>query len=86
VKGHNTTVNIDTDKILYKELCVKGVYSQGREAYEEALRLLTENKYDLGRLKTHRFHLEEAERAILTLGGEIGGEEAICVSLHPDAA
>ena len=47
---------------------------------------LTENKYDLGRLKTHRFHLEEAERAILTLGGEIGGEEAICVSLHPDAA
>lgn len=86
VKGSNTNVSIDTDKILFKELCVRGVYSQGREAYEESLRLLTENKHDLARLKTHRFPLDEAERAILTLAGEVEGEEAICVSLHPDPA
>lgn len=83
VKGRNTTVNIDTDKLLYKELCIKGVYSQGRKAYEESLRLLTENKYDLARLKTHKFPLEDAEQAVLTLGGEVDGEDAICVSLHP---
>lgn len=85
VKGRDTTVEIDTDKILYKELVVKGVYSQGREAYEESLRILSENRYDLGRLKTHRFALDDAEQAILTLGGEVEGEEAICVSLHPVA-
>ena len=84
VKGRGTTVEIDSDKILYKELTIKGVYSQGWRAYEESLRLLCENKYDLGRMKTHAFALEEAERALLTLGGEIDGEEAICVSLHPE--
>ena len=84
VKGWGTTVEIDSDKILYKELTIKGVYSQGRRAYEESLRLLCENKYDLSRMKTHAFALEEAEQALLTLGGEIDGEEAICVSLHPE--
>ncbi len=83
VKGRTTTVNLDTDKILYKELTIRGVYSQGRPAYEQALRLLSDNKYDLGRLKTHEFPLAEAERALLTLGGEIVGAEAICISLHP---
>jgi hypothetical protein len=27
--------------------------------------------------------LEQAERAIQMLGGEIPGEKAICISLHP---
>ena len=83
VKGRTTTVALDTDKVLFKELTVRGVYSQGPTAYEQALRILTENKYELGRLHTHEFGLEEAERAILTLGGEIEGEQAICVSLRP---
>ena len=32
---------------------------------------------------THEMPLEQAERAIQMLGGEVPGEEAICISLHP---
>lgn len=83
VKGHSTTVAIDTDKLISKELTLQGVYAQGASAYEESLRILSENKYDLDRLHTHQFPLEKAEQAILTLAGERQGENAICVSLHP---
>jgi threonine dehydrogenase-like Zn-dependent dehydrogenase len=81
--ANHTIVNIDTDQILFKELEIRGAYSQGSEAYQESLRLLSENKYDFARMKTHRFPLAEAEQAILTLAGEVEGEEAVCVSLNP---
>jgi len=83
VKGKDTRVQLDTDKVLFKELTIHGVYSQGRPAYDQALRMLAENRYDLARLHTHAFPLEKAEEALLTLGGEVQGREAICVSLHP---
>ena len=82
VKGHATTVDLDSDKVLSKELTIHGVYSQGWDAYEEALGMLDKNRYNFERLHTHSFPLDEAERAILTLAGEIAGEEAICVSLN----
>ncbi len=83
VKGGRTTVALDTDRVLFKELTIHGVYSQGRAAYEQALRLLAENRYGLERLHTHTFPLDRAAEAIMTLGGEIEGREAICVSLRP---
>ncbi len=85
VKGSQTTVTLDTDRILFKELTLKGVYSQGTPSYREALRILDENRYDLGRLHTHSFPLHRAAEAIETLAGERPGEQAICVSLHPGA-
>jgi threonine dehydrogenase-like Zn-dependent dehydrogenase len=84
VKGRTTKVALDSDRILFRELTIKGVYSQGSAAYVQALRLLSENRYDLERLHTHSFPLEEADTAILTLAGEVPGAEAISVSLHPD--
>lgn len=86
VKGRDTTVALDTDRLLFKELTVHGVYSQGREAYEQALRLLAENRHGFERLHTHSFPLERAEEAILTLAGERPGADAICVSIEPGAA
>ncbi len=83
VKGSRTTVALDTDRVLFKELTIRGVYSQGRAAYEESLRLLAENRYGLERLHTHDFPLDRAAEAIMTLGGEIPGREAICVALRP---
>jgi threonine dehydrogenase-like Zn-dependent dehydrogenase len=85
VKGGRTTVALDTDRVLFKELTLRGVYSQGVEAYRQSLRLLEENRYDLGRLHTHEFPLEQAAQAVMTLAGDVPGEQAICVSLHPKA-
>ena len=83
VKGHDTTVALDTDKVLFKEITIHGVYSQGSQAYEEAIGLLVENAHNFARLHTHEFPLDEAERALQTLGGDVAGEDAICVSPHP---
>jgi len=83
VKGRDIRVNLDTDRLLYKELTVKGAFSQGWEAYEQALRILTENRHGLERLRTHDFALADVETAIRTLAGEIPGEDAICVSIRP---
>lgn len=86
IKGRGG-VSLNIDRVLYKELTIKGVYSQAQEAYIEAFRIIAENKYDLARLHTHEFLLDDAEEALLTLGKERLSEETpICVTLHPDRA
>lgn len=83
VKGKDTRVALDSDRVLFKEITIHGVYSQGRPAYEQALRILTENRHGLERLHTHSFPLERAAEAIEALGGERPGLEAICVNVAP---
>ena len=85
IKGKDETVDLDVEAVSYKELVLKGVYSQARDAYLEAFRLLEQNTYNLERLHTHEFALEDAARALQTLGRESDtDQEPICVSLHPD--
>ena len=85
IKGKDETVDLDVESVIYKELVLKGVYSQAREAYLEAFRLLEANTYRLERMHTHEFLLEDAARALETLGRERDtDQEPICVSLHPD--
>ena len=85
IKGADERVDLDVEAVIYKELVLKGVYSQAREAYLEAFRLLENNDYRLERLHTHEFALEDAERALQTLGRECdAGEEPVCVTLHPN--
>jgi threonine dehydrogenase-like Zn-dependent dehydrogenase len=83
LKGQDTKVSIDTDRLVMNEITVHGVFSQTRFAYEQAIRLLAENRYDLGRLHTYSFPLEQAEEAIRTLAGELPGRDAISVALTP---
>ena len=86
IKGRQK-VTMDVDSVLYKELTIKGAYSQARASYIEAFRMLAENKYQLERLHTDEFLLEDAEEAILTLGREINiDRKPVCISLHPDAS
>ena len=87
IKGKDETVDLDVEAVIYKELVIKGVYSQAREAYIEAFRLLEQNAYRLERLHTHEFPLERAAEALETLGRERDtDQQPICVSLHPDAS
>lgn len=83
VKGRTTTVALDSDRVLFKEITIHGVYSQGSSAYEQSLRMLAENKYRLERLHTHAYPLELADEAVRVLAGQVAGEHGICISLHP---
>jgi threonine dehydrogenase-like Zn-dependent dehydrogenase len=83
IKG-KTALSMNVDRVLYKELTLKGVYSQGNEAYREAFRIIEENPPELAAMHTHEFKLEDAETALLTLGREINSpRDSICMTLHP---
>ena len=83
VKGGNNMATLDTDRMVYKEITLKAVFTQGAEMYRAGIDLLARNLERLAPMHTHEMPLEEAERAIRMVGGEIPGEEAICISLHP---
>ena len=84
VKGSGRTIpNLVSDKILIKELTIKGVWSQDLRAFEPALKLIESRKYPLEKMHTHTFGLNNVDRAIRTLAGRIEGENAIHVSVTP---
>jgi threonine dehydrogenase-like Zn-dependent dehydrogenase len=56
-------VSLVTDTIVNKELQVIGGHGQAWEV-EDAVRLLNARKYPIEKLITHRFPLQEAERAM----------------------
>ena len=86
IKGTNS-VALNVDRVLYKELVLKGVYSQGNVAYREAFRIIEESSPELKALHTHEFKLEEAAQALLTLGKETrSARDPICITLHPSVA
>jgi len=85
IKGGQSSVNIDSDYVVTREISLRGVYSQGNKAYEQALDLISRNVERLKPMHTHEFPLEQAATAIETLAGEREGENAICVSIHPGA-
>ena len=83
LKGRSQAPTIDTDKVIFKEITLRGAFSQGWQSYEQALRILEEDRYGLARLRTHDFALEDADLALRLVSGEMPGENSICVALHP---
>jgi threonine dehydrogenase-like Zn-dependent dehydrogenase len=85
IKGGQSSVTIDSDYVVTREITLRGVYSQSYSAYEQALDLIARNVERVKPMHTHSFPLEQAALAIETLAGEREGEEAICVSINPGA-
>lgn len=81
--GMDREVPLILDKIVYKEVRVQGVFSHDFRSVVPAIHLAESGKYPLETMVTHRFPLEEAERAIRVAGGEIEGEDPIKVVIVP---
>jgi threonine dehydrogenase-like Zn-dependent dehydrogenase len=81
VKGMKAVPNFVSDKVVLKEIQLLGAIGVTWDSYERAIKLIESRKLPLDTLATHRFALDEAERAIRTLAGEVEGESAICCSL-----
>lgn len=82
IKGGASTVAVDTDRLIYREIKLHGVFTQARPAYQQAIALLARWPGTFQRLHTHSFPLESTAEAIEVLAGE-RGEGAICISIHP---
>lgn len=82
LKG-TTVKDFPTDKLVLRGITVIGARGVTAPAYREALSILATERHDMSPLQTHRFGLEECERAIQTLAGEIPGEHAVNVVILP---
>ncbi len=82
-KGPKPISDLLSDRIVFKELTIKGALGVDHANYERAIRLIESRKYPLERLHTHTLPLAEAERAIRILAREVPGEDAIHIALVP---
>lgn len=81
--GMDREIPLALDKIVYKEVRMQGVFSHDFRSVLPAIQLAQSGKYPIEKMVTHRFPLEEAERAIRVAGGEIEGEDPIKVVIVP---
>lgn len=84
VKGFKAVPDFVSDKIVLKEIQIRGAIGVTWSAYESAIRRIESDPATVSRLHTHDFPLREADHAIRLLAREIPGEESIHSCLHPD--
>jgi threonine dehydrogenase-like Zn-dependent dehydrogenase len=83
LKGSKGVPDFVSDLIVTKEITIKGAFGVTSPAYAAAIRLIESGRVPLARLHTHDFALEDAERAIQILAGEVPGEASIHSCLIP---
>ena len=86
MKGFRPIPDFVSDKIVLKEIAIRGAVGVTSSGYANAIRLIESRRVDLAKLHTHDFPLREAERAIRTLAREIPGEDAVHCCLLPGKA
>jgi threonine dehydrogenase-like Zn-dependent dehydrogenase len=84
LKG-NREIPVRTDLIINRALTVRGAFGVDARGMADAIALIESRRFPLEKMHTHTFGLDDAELAIKTLGGDVPGEPAIHVSVHPSA-
>ncbi|HXW43491.1 MAG TPA: zinc-binding dehydrogenase [Streptosporangiaceae bacterium] len=84
LKG-NREIPVRTDLIINRALTVRGAFGVDARGMADAIALIESRRFPLEKMHTHTFGLQDAELAIQTLGGDIPGQSAIHVSVHPSA-
>jgi threonine dehydrogenase-like Zn-dependent dehydrogenase len=84
VKGFREVPGFISDKIVMKEISLRGAIGVTRSGYANAIRLLESRKHPVEAMHTHDFALRDADLAIRTLAREIPGEESIHSCLVPE--
>ncbi len=73
-------VGFDSDLLPRKEITMKGVRGRTGRDIKKSIALIESGKYPLHLLSTHKFSIEDAEKALKTVGGE-GDRDAIHVAV-----
>jgi threonine dehydrogenase-like Zn-dependent dehydrogenase len=85
LKG-NREIPLRTDLIINRALTIRGAFGVDAKGMADAIALIESRRFPLEKMHTHTFGLADAELAIQTLGGDVPGEAAIHVSVHPSSA
>lgn len=78
-------IPLKTDLIINRALSVVGAFGVDARANEQAIALIESGRFPLEKLHTHTFGLDDVALAIETLAGEVPGESAVHVSVHPNS-
>lgn len=84
-KGFRAVPDFVSDKIVMKEITVRGAIGVTSSAYRCAIRAIESRSGPLHKMHTHDFPLRDAEEAIRTLAGQVPGAGAIHCCLVPDS-
>ena len=84
VKGFKEIPDFISDKIVMKEITIKGAIGVTSTGYANAIRLLESRKYPVERMHTHDFDLRDAELAIRTLARQVENDESVHSCLIPE--
>ncbi len=76
-------IPVRTDLIINRALTIRGAFGVDARAMADAIALIESRRFPLEKMHTHTFGLADAALAIQTLGGDVPGEHAIHVSVHP---
>ena len=85
VKGFKAVPEFISDKIVMKEISIRGAIGVTSTGYQSAIRMIESGKYPIEKMHTHDFDLRDAELAIRTLAREIPNQESIHSCLIPES-
>jgi threonine dehydrogenase-like Zn-dependent dehydrogenase len=83
VKGFQPIPDFISDKIVIKEIAIRGAIGVTSTGYTSAIRLIESQRRPVEKMHTHDFGLRDAELAIRTLARQIPDEESIHSCLLP---
>ena len=83
-KGFKAIPGFISDKVVMKEISLRGAIGVTSSGYNKAIRLIESGSSPIEKMHTHSFALEDAELAIRTLAREIPNEESIHSCLIPE--
>lgn len=81
--GGQTQVPLTLDQVVFKELRLIGVFSHDFNSVKPAIKLAAHSEYPFEDMISHRFALEDAEKAIKLVSGDMPGEIPMKVVLDP---
>lgn len=83
IKEFKPVDGIMTDKVVFKDLTIRGAYGHDYPAVAAAVALINAGELPLEVFSTHQFGLDRVDEALRTLGGE--GDDAIHITVLPGA-
>jgi threonine dehydrogenase-like Zn-dependent dehydrogenase len=83
VKGYQPIPDFVSDKIVVKEIAIRGAIGVTSSGYRSAIELIQSKRYPIEKMHTHEFALRDAELAIRTLARQVPGEASIHSCLLP---
>jgi len=82
IKGSEAGVDgLSPDRLCARAITVRGVVGVSDRAKEQAVGVILSRRFPLNRLHTHTLPLEDIDRALRIMGGEVVGEEALHVTI-----